>query len=140
MAASKLVQEIHSIGDRLLLKLQRLPQAEPVEVLAFSVLVVFTGKPGLPESPWHPGLFLASGRGNHGASRRAGWFPRQRRSSRCLQRVGLGAGDLPLFSDMLRLGRGCAENQGPGVKGAKALGAGVGTVTPLPRFSVLLNR
>uniref|UniRef100_A0AC11EQ47 Uncharacterized protein n=1 Tax=Ovis aries TaxID=9940 RepID=A0AC11EQ47_SHEEP len=42
MAASKLVQEIHSIGDRLLLKLQRLPQAEPVEVLAFSVLVVFT--------------------------------------------------------------------------------------------------
>ena len=72
MAASKLMQEIHSIGDRLLLKLQRLPQAEPVEILAFSVLVVFTGKPGLPESPRHPGLFLASGRGNHSASRRAG--------------------------------------------------------------------
>ncbi|XP_055264563.1 small integral membrane protein 5 [Moschus berezovskii] len=42
MAASNLVQELHSIGDRLLLKLQRLPQAEPVEILAFSVLVVFT--------------------------------------------------------------------------------------------------
>lgn len=75
MAASDLVQELHSIGDRLLLKLQRLPQAEPVEILAFSVLVVFTGKPG---------LFLASGRGNRGASRRAGWSPRQRRRNRCL--------------------------------------------------------
>ncbi|XP_020741505.1 small integral membrane protein 5 [Odocoileus virginianus] len=42
MAAGSLVQELHSIGDRLLLKLQRLPQAEPVEILAFSVLVVFT--------------------------------------------------------------------------------------------------
>ena len=49
MAASHLVQELHSIGDRLLLKLQRLPRAEPVEILAFSVLVVFTGKPGLPD-------------------------------------------------------------------------------------------
>lgn len=28
---------------------------------------------------------------------------------------GWGTGDLPLFSDMLPLGMGCAENQGPGV-------------------------
>lgn len=28
---------------------------------------------------------------------------------------GGGAGDLPLSSDMLPLGTGCAENQGPGV-------------------------
>ncbi|KAM9749711.1 small integral membrane protein 5 [Dama dama] len=54
MAASDLVQELHSIGDRLLLKLQRLPQAEPVEILAFSVLVVFT-------APHSPGWALCIG-------------------------------------------------------------------------------
>uniref|UniRef100_A0A9L0K2Q0 Small integral membrane protein 5 n=1 Tax=Equus asinus TaxID=9793 RepID=A0A9L0K2Q0_EQUAS len=42
MAATNFVQEIHSMGERLLLKLQRLPQAEPVEIVAFSVLLLFT--------------------------------------------------------------------------------------------------
>ncbi|XP_057570442.1 small integral membrane protein 5 [Hippopotamus amphibius kiboko] len=42
MAASNFVQEMRSIGERLLHKLQRLPQAEPVEIAAFSVLVIFT--------------------------------------------------------------------------------------------------
>ncbi|XP_014644751.1 PREDICTED: small integral membrane protein 5 isoform X2 [Ceratotherium simum simum] len=42
MAASNFVQEIHSMAERLLLKLQRLPQAEPVEIVAFSVLLLFT--------------------------------------------------------------------------------------------------
>lgn len=43
MAAANFVQEMHSMGERLLLKLQRLPQAEPVEIVAFSVVVLFTG-------------------------------------------------------------------------------------------------
>ncbi|XP_059936503.1 small integral membrane protein 5 [Mesoplodon densirostris] len=42
MAASNLALEMRSIGERLLHKLQRLPQAEPVEIVAFSVLVIFT--------------------------------------------------------------------------------------------------
>lgn len=62
MAATNFVQEIHSMGERLLLKLQRLPQAEPVEIVAFSVLLLFTGKVGLSESPECPWLFLASRR------------------------------------------------------------------------------
>ncbi|XP_022445312.1 small integral membrane protein 5 isoform X1 [Delphinapterus leucas] len=42
MAASNLALEMRSIGERLLYKLQTLPQAEPVEIVAFSVLVIFT--------------------------------------------------------------------------------------------------
>ncbi|TKC53443.1 hypothetical protein EI555_014898 [Monodon monoceros] len=44
MAASNLALEMRSIGERLLYKLQTLPQAEPVEIVAFSVLVIFTVK------------------------------------------------------------------------------------------------
>lgn len=45
MAAADLdfVQEMRAVGQRLLLKLQGLPQAEPVEVAAFSILLLFTG-------------------------------------------------------------------------------------------------
>ncbi|XP_066237313.1 small integral membrane protein 5 [Saccopteryx leptura] len=42
MAATTFVQEICSVGERLLLKLQKLPQAEPVEIVAFSVIILFT--------------------------------------------------------------------------------------------------
>ncbi|XP_075418339.1 small integral membrane protein 5 [Tenrec ecaudatus] len=42
MAAGTFVQEMHAVGQRLLLKLQRLPQADPVEIAAFSILVIFT--------------------------------------------------------------------------------------------------
>ncbi|XP_012309133.1 small integral membrane protein 5 isoform X2 [Aotus nancymaae] len=42
MAATNFVQEMRAVGERLLLKLQRLPQAEPVEIVAFSVIVLFT--------------------------------------------------------------------------------------------------
>ncbi|XP_045839723.1 small integral membrane protein 5 [Meles meles] len=42
MAAGSFVQEMRSMGERLLLKLQRLPQAEPVEIVAFSVILLFT--------------------------------------------------------------------------------------------------
>lgn len=46
MAATDFVEEIRSVGKRLLLKLQGLPQAEPVELVAFSIIVLFTGKWG----------------------------------------------------------------------------------------------
>lgn len=46
MAATDFVEEIHSVGERLLLKLQGLPKAEPVELVAFTIIVLFTGKWG----------------------------------------------------------------------------------------------
>ncbi|XP_008049535.1 small integral membrane protein 5 [Carlito syrichta] len=42
MAGANFVQEMQSVGEKLLLKLQRLPQAEPVELVAFSVILLFT--------------------------------------------------------------------------------------------------
>ncbi|XP_010340717.2 small integral membrane protein 5 isoform X1 [Saimiri boliviensis] len=42
MATTNFVQDMRAVGERLLLKLQRLPQAEPVEIVAFSVIVLFT--------------------------------------------------------------------------------------------------
>uniref|UniRef100_A0A8D2B3R3 Small integral membrane protein 5 n=1 Tax=Sciurus vulgaris TaxID=55149 RepID=A0A8D2B3R3_SCIVU len=42
MATPNFVQEMHSVGERLLRKLRGLPQAEPVELVAFSILVLFT--------------------------------------------------------------------------------------------------
>lgn len=46
------------MGARLLLKLQRLPQAEPVEIAAFSVIILFTGRWPCTlhahASAWHP--------------------------------------------------------------------------------------
>ncbi|XP_038184200.1 small integral membrane protein 5 [Arvicola amphibius] len=42
MAATDFKEEIRSVGERLLLKLQGLPQAEPVELVAFSIIVLFT--------------------------------------------------------------------------------------------------
>ncbi|XP_006145870.1 small integral membrane protein 5 [Tupaia chinensis] len=42
MAAASFLQEMRSVGERLLLKLQALPQAEPVEIVAFSVILLFT--------------------------------------------------------------------------------------------------
>lgn len=58
MSATNFVQEMSLVGDRLLLKLQRLPQAEPVEIVAFSVILLFTGQLGLSDSPQCPWLFL----------------------------------------------------------------------------------
>lgn len=51
MAAADFVQEMRSTGEKLLLKLQKLPQAEPVEIVAFSVILLFTGKLRLSHSP-----------------------------------------------------------------------------------------
>lgn len=86
MAATNFVEEMHSVGERLLLKLQRLPQAEPVEIVAFSVILLFTGQLGLSDSPRHLWLFLVSRRRHRGASQRAeggGWVsPRQQMSLR----------------------------------------------------------
>lgn len=63
MAAANFVQEMRSMGEKLLLKLQKLPQAEPVEIVAFSVILLFTGKLGFSHSPQSPWLFLASRKG-----------------------------------------------------------------------------
>lgn len=53
MAATDFVEEIHSVGERLLQKLKELPQAEPVELVAFSIIVLFTGKWGIcPRTLW----------------------------------------------------------------------------------------
>lgn len=46
MPATDFVEEIRSVGDRLLLKLQGLSKADPVELVAFSIIVLFTGKWG----------------------------------------------------------------------------------------------
>lgn len=46
MAATDFKEEIRSVGERLLLKLQGLPQADPVELVAFSIILLFTGKLG----------------------------------------------------------------------------------------------
>lgn len=50
MAVTDFVEEIRSVGERLLLKLKELPQAEPVELVAFSIIILFTGKWGI--CPW----------------------------------------------------------------------------------------
>ncbi|XP_012658274.1 small integral membrane protein 5 [Otolemur garnettii] len=42
MAATSFVQEMSSVGEKLLLKLHRLLQADPVEIAAFSVILLFT--------------------------------------------------------------------------------------------------
>lgn len=51
MAANSFIQEMHSVGERLLAKLQRLPEADTVELVAFSIIVIFTGKWGIQERP-----------------------------------------------------------------------------------------
>lgn len=56
MAASSFVQEMCLVGERLLLKLRRLPQAEPVEIVAFSVILLFTGQLGLSAPVAPPGI------------------------------------------------------------------------------------
>ncbi|EGW04653.1 hypothetical protein I79_014321 [Cricetulus griseus] len=43
MAATDFEEEIRSVTERLLLKLRGLPQADPVEVVAFSIIILFTG-------------------------------------------------------------------------------------------------
>uniref|UniRef100_A0A6I8N108 Small integral membrane protein 5 n=1 Tax=Ornithorhynchus anatinus TaxID=9258 RepID=A0A6I8N108_ORNAN len=44
MAAQGFPQEMQSLGQKLLLRLKQLPQAEPVEIAAFSVILLFVGK------------------------------------------------------------------------------------------------
>lgn len=78
MAVTDFVEEIRSVGKRLLLKLQGLPQAEPVELVAFSIIVLFTGKWGTWPLAFSPvpsvsyGLFLIIGRPHHGAGWKVG--------------------------------------------------------------------
>lgn len=94
MGAADFVQEMRWVGERLLLKLQRLPQAEPVEIVAFSVILLFTGQSGsrvLLGSSRHPGgettVLAGVGWGGGGVVvrpwRSGSVSPGQRRGSRC---------------------------------------------------------
>lgn len=80
MAATDFVEEIRSVGERLLLKLKELPQAEPVELVAFSIIVLFTGKWGIcPRTLWLcPPALPSTWETSHGASWRAGQSPSEK--------------------------------------------------------------
>lgn len=78
MAAASFVQEMRSVGERLLVKLQRLPQADTVELLAFSIIVIFIGKRG------------CSGSGDPTVAAASSPSPRPRREGRRLLGEAMG--------------------------------------------------
>uniref|UniRef100_A0A8C8S1K0 Small integral membrane protein 5 n=1 Tax=Pelusios castaneus TaxID=367368 RepID=A0A8C8S1K0_9SAUR len=41
MSSEGFLKEIQTIGEKLLLKLQKLPKAEPVEIVSFCVILLF---------------------------------------------------------------------------------------------------
>nr|XP_058904137.1 small integral membrane protein 5 isoform X2 [Kogia breviceps] len=147
MAASNLALEMRSIGERLLHKLQRLPQAEPVEIVAFSVLVIFTGKLGLPESPQRPWLFLASRRDETtvpatGLAEVARWSPRGGEED-----ARGGSQGIPPNPDMLLQETGvlgtraqrCLWHPNPQMEGAKLCGPARGQSHLFPDSRVFLT-
>ena len=120
MAAANFVQEMRSMGEKLLLKLQKLPQAEPVEIAAFSVILLFTGKLRLSRSPQRPWFFLASGKGETTVLARAlaevAGCPPDRGEADV---PGGGSQRISRILDNLLMGcRGNPKSQ-PGVKGEK---------------------
>uniref|UniRef100_A0A8C5U5N2 Small integral membrane protein 5 n=1 Tax=Malurus cyaneus samueli TaxID=2593467 RepID=A0A8C5U5N2_9PASS len=44
MSSEGFLKEIQVIGEKFLLKLQKLPKAEPVEIVCFSVVLLFIGE------------------------------------------------------------------------------------------------
>lgn len=44
MSSEGFLKEMQAIGERFLLKLQRLPKAEPVEIVSFCVVLLFIGE------------------------------------------------------------------------------------------------
>lgn len=44
MSSEGFLKEIQVIGEKFLLKLQKLPKAEPVEIATFVVILLFIGK------------------------------------------------------------------------------------------------
>uniref|UniRef100_U3JED3 Uncharacterized protein n=1 Tax=Ficedula albicollis TaxID=59894 RepID=U3JED3_FICAL len=43
MSSERFLKEVQAIGEKFLLKLQRLPKADPVEIVSFSVVLLFIG-------------------------------------------------------------------------------------------------
>ncbi|NXS11643.1 SMIM5 protein, partial [Neodrepanis coruscans] len=41
MSSESFLKEVQTIGEKFLLKLQKLPKAEPVEIVCFSVVLLF---------------------------------------------------------------------------------------------------
>uniref|UniRef100_A0A8C3UDE5 Uncharacterized protein n=1 Tax=Catharus ustulatus TaxID=91951 RepID=A0A8C3UDE5_CATUS len=44
MSSESFLKEVQAIGEKFLLKLQRLPKADPVEIVSFSVVLLFIGE------------------------------------------------------------------------------------------------
>lgn len=44
MSSEGFLKEVQTIGEKFLLKLQKLPKAEPVEIVSFCVILLFIGK------------------------------------------------------------------------------------------------
>lgn len=44
MSSEGFLKEVQDIGEKFLLKLQKLPKAEPVEIVSFSVVLLFIGE------------------------------------------------------------------------------------------------
>uniref|UniRef100_A0A8C3GZS5 Uncharacterized protein n=1 Tax=Corvus moneduloides TaxID=1196302 RepID=A0A8C3GZS5_CORMO len=44
MSSESFLKEIQAIGEKFLLKLQKLPKADPVEIASFSVVLLFIGE------------------------------------------------------------------------------------------------
>lgn len=44
MSSEGFLKEVQAIGEKFLLKLQRLPKADPVEIVSFSVVLLFIGE------------------------------------------------------------------------------------------------
>uniref|UniRef100_A0A8D0GVV1 Small integral membrane protein 5 n=1 Tax=Sphenodon punctatus TaxID=8508 RepID=A0A8D0GVV1_SPHPU len=44
MSSENFLKELQTIGEKLLLKLQKLPKSEPVEIVAFCVILLFIGE------------------------------------------------------------------------------------------------
>ncbi|KAF2982114.1 hypothetical protein EK904_000286 [Melospiza melodia maxima] len=46
MSSESFLKEVQAIGEKFLLKLQKLPKAEPVEIVSFSVVLLFIAQRG----------------------------------------------------------------------------------------------
>lgn len=44
MSSEGFLKEVQAIGEKFLLKLQKLPKAEPVEIVSFCVVLLFIGE------------------------------------------------------------------------------------------------
>uniref|UniRef100_A0A8C3CSG6 Small integral membrane protein 5 n=1 Tax=Cairina moschata TaxID=8855 RepID=A0A8C3CSG6_CAIMO len=48
MSSEGFLKEMQTIGEKFLLKLQKLPKADPVEIVSFCVVLLFIGRQACP--------------------------------------------------------------------------------------------